>query len=1033
MNREISRAFSLEIPSGPHRSNGRYTQFTQMRRVDGRDIRRTTRDEGSPQSTKVTEHGHHLSNACIWATIAYIESSASYRVSPIKHGRDLCYLAAMLKRGRLGAQRATRSGAWAALGFLITTCTNGKSETPSPTKGGTAPSPSAVVEHPPVRWSGCREVRRSEDDKPICYAKADGTLTFFIPDTNTTTDISVIQNEKTLPIKRQAVLDGAQVTLEEFSLDTDIKIKRGSTEVFSLSIRKSAIPPEIDELAVRGKIADGMLVSEAIAALTPFLQSDNPVHRARALSVHARRQTETATAIKMLREAIRLHRENDLVSDEYSDRVRAHFIRVFQARRMDEADDWLPPLEALGHLHPEGEAHRKYHLGTAGLYGRSIHKAMDYTSEALFAYQALGHPDVDSARFNLIQLFLAVGRNAEAKAQLEVMKPKQFAASPGCSRLPDLMNYGLYTAALARAQPRSPEMASARRWADVVVQTLQARCPKDLHQGQIYKAYAIVGLFAGDVELTRRALQAAKPHVNGQPVTKVVLDRFAAHASLLEGKANEALDGFRVTEERARQLDLPESLREALLGQAKALVALQRTDKALAVLERAEATLDDQVKALPIGLGKETFLASNENIGILHVKLLVDQGRSEAALQAVLRGHRRGLTAFVQTTSLDRLSPEQKQLWQKQSQAYLDARAEAQSWWAGQPKKWTLSIEKRAKVEAIERTHRLRRRELLNRAMEILGDADPHLERPAGSPRRGQALLAFHPLPELKWSAFLKTDDQKVQVAVASGDADLDTGTVTALLGRLEFPSNVEHVAVLQSQVLKKIDWDMVWVDDQPVANRWTVALALDIEPPTRRSTLRRALVIQSDPGNTLEFEDAEASMVRDTLLNQGFEVVSIGGKGEPPASITNVRKALSDPTFTLVHFVGHGNRVGLDGWQSGIMLEGEARFTAADVLMLKTVPPVVVLSACSTGESGEGRIAAGLGLTQAFMLRGATWVMGTTEVVDDSTSLAFSRQLYGSEFPALLLAWPRTRAHPPVIRQSGYYTWQVSTGPPRL
>jgi CHAT domain-containing protein len=107
------------------------------------------------------------------------------------------------------------------------------------------------------------------------------------------------------------------------------------------------------------------------------------------------------------------------------------------------------------------------------------------------------------------------------------------------------------------------------------------------------------------------------------------------------------------------------------------------------------------------------------------------------------------------------------------------------------------------------------------------------------------------------------------------------------------------------------------------------------------------------------------------------------------------VRDAIQDPAVDLLHYAGHGTFDGPDGWESGLPLAGGGRLTVADVLALRRVPSLVLLSGCETARTAaEGQVA-GLGIAQAFVLAGARVVVAATRRVDDALAARLMKAVY--------------------------------------
>jgi CHAT domain-containing protein len=99
-----------------------------------------------------------------------------------------------------------------------------------------------------------------------------------------------------------------------------------------------------------------------------------------------------------------------------------------------------------------------------------------------------------------------------------------------------------------------------------------------------------------------------------------------------------------------------------------------------------------------------------------------------------------------------------------------------------------------------------------------------------------------------------------------------------------------------------------------------------------------------------------------------------------------------------LIHFAVHGEARTGEGAASYLQLGGpEGRLQVIDVLRLrlKEHRPVVVLSACNTGDVPAHAEHDGAGLPWAFLRAGARAVVAYQDALRDEVGLAFSRVLY--------------------------------------
>ncbi len=130
-------------------------------------------------------------------------------------------------------------------------------------------------------------------------------------------------------------------------------------------------------------------------------------------------------------------------------------------------------------------------------------------------------------------------------------------------------------------------------------------------------------------------------------------------------------------------------------------------------------------------------------------------------------------------------------------------------------------------------------------------------------------------------------------------------------------------------------------------------------------------------------------------------------------------------PNASHFHFAGHGKYEGRFGFGSTLALAKKSRLSIYDILSID-VPQTVVLAACETAgtNASSGRAPRGPGrvsLAHAFVLRGASAVLASNRMVDDTVALELTRSLYrkaarhkppaASASPPLASSAPRPRA----------------------
>jgi hypothetical protein len=163
--------------------------------------------------------------------------------------------------------------------------------------------------------------------------------------------------------------------------------------------------------------------------------------------------------------------------------------------------------------------------------------------------------------------------------------------------------------------------------------------------------------------------------------------------------------------------------------------------------------------------------------------------------------------------------------------------------------------------------------------------------------------------------------------------------------------------------------------------------------PETSAPPERRSAWVVLDPERDAQATRESGPAIAKGLAEAGFRVSTLRAEG---ATLAAIKEALSSPETTLFHYGGHGVQVGADGLEAHLRLAGGEKLTAKDILALPRVPPWVVLLGCETGRPSSED--AGLGLAQAFLLRGARVVVASDRPVRDATAAAVAGLLYTEE-----------------------------------
>lgn len=423
----------------------------------------------------------------------------------------------------------------------------------------------------------------------------------------------------------------------------------------------------------------------------------------------------------------------------------------------------------------------------------------------------------------------------------------------------------------------------------------------------------------------------------------------------------------------------------AAVGLGRVLEAEGRADAAVAALRRAEALLVDDSLRVPLDQGRLGFLLDREQSARRLVGLLLRLGRSGDALEAARRARRRALVSVAPFERAARLSSEQRAAWADAFGAYRQAQ---ERWSRRRQRAWQRTEGERAAAEAEDEALARGVKEALDRAMTALGAAAPSPTQD-GLPALARPSLAWFPT-DAGWAAFLAYEGG---VEPAAGPK------LAPLLERWRARLAASPRVRLLGQGLADLPG---WLAARGV---W----ALDL-PPREAPQLRRATVV-ADPERNLPFTREEASAV-EARLRKPIEVGHIAGR-----EVTREAMGRALSTADLLHYAGHAQFAGVDGWDSHLPLGDGTALSVGEILTAPRVPPVVVLSGCETARATDGQ-SAGLGLGQAFVAAGAAVVVAAPRPVADADAARFMAALYeayaaSGDFTQAFLA---TRARAPEV-----------------
>jgi tetratricopeptide (TPR) repeat protein len=499
---------------------------------------------------------------------------------------------------------------------------------------------------------------------------------------------------------------------------------------------------------------------------------------------------------------------------------------------------------------------------------------------------------------------------------------------------------------------------------------------------------ALAHFEAGRLAKAKASLDRARHLKQAAPLyQKLWAMDLEASVALKQGQPKEALRKFQQLEECALGTTSPDGRLRAVFGQARSYAALGNRAATLEALERAEALLDEQSLQIPIHEGRESFMATRQGVVSLHVETLLGQGSTAQALDMVRRARSRLLRQLERGERLAGLSGEQRSRWESLLTEYQKRRR---------------TLEELAKDDLDLTMDQLSGKQAARQAVaeEAQGFLDQMFkllevpgEQPGklSPPRPGELILAYYPL-DRGWIGFaaeggtVKPHRFELPESLP-GDKEL----AKRLLWPFRDPiQRARRIRILASGPLQGVDFHALPFEGSVLQTKAPVVYGLDLPVSPGKALSRRALLI-ANPTGDLPNSVTEVQNAQNTLRGRGWSTMTLEGA---KASKDALQERLAG--VDLLHYAGHGDFSGREGWESNLRLAQETRLTLPDLLALnRAVPAWVILSSCETGKASTETPVESLGLAQAFLLAGSRSVIASTRPADDRTVAAFFSELY--------------------------------------
>jgi hypothetical protein len=202
-----------------------------------------------------------------------------------------------------------------------------------------------------------------------------------------------------------------------------------------------------------------------------------------------------------------------------------------------------------------------------------------------------------------------------------------------------------------------------------------------------------------------------------------------------------------------------------------------------------------------------------------------------------------------------------------------------------------------------------------------------------------------------------------------------------------------------------ELPWELLYYQDQLLSLSHAVARAHPhmMRPREPKPICQlKVLLICADPGNDLPDAEIEFMNLLEALGELGIRCFPHAREG---ASVFNIEKELSDPSYDIVHFTGHTVFDYDNPSKCGLRLH-DGILCVDDVEQLLVGRPFVFINGCSSGRErqehnhflSQSRLA---GLASACLRAGARGFVGTQWPIEAGPSRVFAEVLYKECFAA--------------------------------
>jgi tetratricopeptide (TPR) repeat protein len=820
-----------------------------------------------------------------------------------------------------------------------------------------------------AEMTGCGLVRNG----PICEVGGERVLKFFVATNDpvqatTDRDTPTIQSSELVPGGRRLKVQVPEAA-RELVLST-------SAARFRLTLaphQEAAVLKEARALRQKGE------ADKAEKVLKAALPSLSPEEQGRARALIGRIQLargEVESGLSLLAQSTAEADRAGRLSDAIDDRLARAYANTIYTRNFADARAILAESSNLAEANPAEQPRILYYEGLLATETGDLRGALSHYYDAAARAERLDlQPSGRHARQQIALTLTLLGRTDEALQVQQALIASDSQDTP-CNLL-DLRNNLVWISSVARASGRSsPSVdASVRQ----LTQPSSGGCSDPTRMAVALLTTAEWAVASGDTRAAEKLLHRLGEDAKTAaqiPLPRLLLE---GRVALLDKRAKEALAKFERLEKLARSQAAFTVSWSAQAYKGAAFHMLGRTQDAIRAWTEAERELDTLVLRVPLGEGRSSFVGDRDESVRWLASTLVAIGNVSQAFDVARHARARTLRSFVDATRFGRLSTKDQQIWDSVVGRYLRARAESEK---EAKEDWKLPGDALNARQAARADRERSIRRILDEALalfRIQRDSDSNDRTPPS----GEVTLLYFPgidgLIGFAQTATSLTAKKLVNDPTASPE-QLGRELLSPFRTEIEASQKVRVVAY---GALRQVDFHALPYENAPLLESVAVEYAVDAGIPVTPRRASKTLVV-SDPTADLPQSGAEGRLVAQLLPQSNHLSGSQAARSAVLMELT---------TADWFHYAGHAAFSDKDGLDAALKL-ADGNLTASDVLASSRVPGLVVLSACETGRSTEAA-PEGIGLAQAFVLRGASAVVASPRPMRDKDATLVAKALY--------------------------------------